>query len=61
MNSGNYTRSSKNKLNRHATAFAIIMLASIFLYPAAQVGSAPFTLLLLGLVVLSALLVLMTK
>ena len=51
----------KNKFNRHTTAFLTVALASILLYPLAQAGSAPFTWLFLGLVILAAILTLTTK
>jgi hypothetical protein len=51
----------RNKLNRYTTAFLTMMLASILLYPSAQIGFTQVTWLLLGLTVLSAFLTLMTK
>ena len=51
----------KNKFNRHTTAFLTIALASVFLYPAAQVGVASVTWLLLGLVILAAIITLSAK
>jgi len=51
----------KTKFKRHTTAFLIIALASIFLYPVAQSGLITFTWSLLGLVILAALLILTTK
>lgn len=51
----------KNKFNRYTTAFLIIALASIFLYPVARAGLASLTWALLGLVALAAILTLSTK
>jgi len=48
----------KNKFNRHTTAFLMITMASILLYPVAQAGMASATWLLLGLVILAAILTL---
>jgi hypothetical protein len=46
---------------RQAIAFLIISLASIVLYPAAQARLTLTTWLLLGMVILAAILILMTK
>jgi hypothetical protein len=51
----------KNKFNRHTTAFLTIALASVLLYPAAQVGLASVSWPLLGMIILAAILTLSTK
>jgi len=56
-----YTMSSKNKFNRHTFAFLTIAFVSIFLYPVAVSGTITLVWILLGLVVLAATLILITK
>jgi hypothetical protein len=51
----------KNKFNRQTSAVVTILLASIFLYPAAQAGMMSAIWPLLGLVVMAAILTLSTK
>jgi hypothetical protein len=51
----------KNKFNRYTTAFLIIALASIALYPVALAKMVLFTWVLLGLVALAAILTISTK
>jgi len=51
----------KNKFNRHTFAFLTIAFVSIFLYPVAVSGTITLVWILLGLVVLAATLILITK
>jgi hypothetical protein len=51
----------KNKFKRHTTAFLMIALVSISLYPLAQAEMVTFTWFFLGLVILAAILTLTTK
>jgi hypothetical protein len=51
----------KSEFNRHTIAFLTIVLASIFLYPAALAGLVTISWLLFGLVILAGLLTLLTK
>lgn len=51
----------KSKFNRHVAAFLAISLASVFLYPVAEVGLDFLTWSLLNLAITAALLTIMTK
>jgi hypothetical protein len=51
----------KQKFNRQTIAFLTIVLASILLFPAGEVGFNAITWMLLGLVILAATLILFTK
>lgn len=51
----------KNNFNRQLTAFLSIILASILLYPLTQAGLVTITWFVLGLVILAATLIIMTK
>jgi hypothetical protein len=51
----------KTKLKRHTIAFLGIALASILLYPFAQVGLVTVSWSLLGLIILAAILTILTK